>query len=68
MVEVDIEIKLGEEIIDLITFKKDMKIQELRNEIKDKQLLNQDFIFLRKNSPLNKNLEMKFNIDKNYRC
>ena len=68
MVDFDIEIKLGEEIIDLIPFKKDMKIQELRKEIKDKQLLNHDFLFLRNNSPFNKNLEMKFNIDKNYRC
>ena len=64
MVDFDIEIKLGEEIIDLIPFKKDMKIQELRKEIKDKQLLNHDFLFLRNNSPFNKNLEMKFNIDK----
>lgn len=43
--DIDIEIKLGEEIIDLITFKKNMKINELRNEIKNKQLVSQDFIF-----------------------
>lgn len=45
--EDDIEIKVGEEIIDLIPFNKEMKIQELRNEIKARQLLTQDFIFLR---------------------
>ena len=60
----DIEIKLGEEIIDLIPYKKEMKIQELRNEIKDKQLITGDFIFLRNNAPFNKNLETKFNIEK----
>ena len=54
--EVDIEIKIGEEIIDLIPFKKEMKIQELRKEIKSKQLFNQNFIFLPNNAPFGKNL------------
>ena len=62
--EVDIEIKIDEEIIDLIPFKKEMNIQELRREIQSKQLFNQDFIFLRNNAPFGKNLEIKFNIDK----
>ena len=60
----DIEIRLGEEIIDLIPYKKEMKIEGLRNEIKDRQLLSKDYIFLRNNTPFNKNLENKFNIDK----
>lgn len=62
--EIDIEIKIGEEIIDLIPFKKEMKIQEVRKEIQSKKLIEQDFVFLRNNAALAKNLEIKFNIDK----
>lgn len=62
--EEDIEIMLGGEIISLIPFKKEMKIEELRNEIEKERLVSQDFIFLRNGIPFNKNLEKKFNIDK----
>ena len=62
--EKDIDIMLGEEIISLIPFKKEMKIEKLRNEIKKEKLVSQDFIFLHNDILFNKNLQTKFNIDK----
>ena len=63
--DIEVEIILDEEIIDVITLKKDMKIKELRKQLENNSnITSSDFVFLRNMNPLKINLEEKLSVEK----
>ena len=64
-IDIEVEICLEEEIIDIITLPKDMKIAELRKQLENNSNdISKDFLFLRNMNPLKKNLEERLSIEK----
>ena len=61
--EIEIDILLDGETIDIAKFNKEMKINEVREYIKTLNL-GKDFVFLKKDNPLNKVLENKLQLIK----